>query len=335
MKSALNGTNVSGTDEGIGFVMAFVAIVGFGSCMVPTKLTPSGDGLFFQWCFSVAIYCTGLVYGVASRSAFYPFAMVGGALWCLGNATAVPIIHAVGLGLGLLMWTVSALMTGWFLGTFGIPGYLDPSPIQRPILNYVGLAVAASSFGLYLLVNTEVPSTTRNADNEGTALLSVNATTPTSPSVRTKILGALASLGAGVLYGINAIPVSILAQMYPEKGPFEFAMSHFSGILLTSTVLFLIYAIWKRNQPVIEPRLVLGALGGGTLWGIAQCSLFAADDFLSLSVAYPLVATGPAIVGNLWGVFFFKEVRGAANLLKLVLAFAVTATGIVLISLSK
>jgi hypothetical protein len=46
-------------------------------------------------------------------------------------------------------------------------------------------------------------------------------------------------------------------------------------------------------------------------------------------------AAGPALVGNLWGVFYFKEIRGRNNLLKLAGAFAVTIIGIVLIALSK
>ena len=51
--------------------------------------------------------------------------------------------------------------------------------------------------------------------------------------------------------------------------------------------------------------------------------------------SFPIVATGPGIVANLWGIFYFKEIRGKKNLLTLLGAFAVTFVGILLIGLSK
>ena len=41
------------------------------------------------------------------------------------------------------------------------------------------------------------------------------------------------------------------------------------------------------------------------------------------------------MVANLWSIFYFKEIRGKFNLLKLVGAFLVTFIGILLIGLSK
>ena len=76
-------------------------------------------------------------------------------------------------------------------------------------------------------------------------------------------------------------------------------------------------------------------MAAGTLWAIAQCAWFLANRNLGQPVAFPIVATGPAIVANLWGIFYFKEIRGRNNLLKLVGAFAVTFIGILLIALSK
>jgi len=39
-------------------------------------------------------------------SAFLLLAMLGGALWCLGNMTVVPIVKMIGLSMGLLVWYV-------------------------------------------------------------------------------------------------------------------------------------------------------------------------------------------------------------------------------------
>jgi hypothetical protein len=116
--------------------------------------------------------------------------------------------------------------------------------------------------------------------------------------LKKKLLGAILACIAGLCYGFNMAPVIYLSQKYPCAGPFAFAFSHFSGIFLTSTVIMLVYAIVKKNQPYIEPRSVLGGLGGGCLWGLAQCAWFAANVNLGPAIAFPIITTGT-------GFFFF------------------------------
>lgn len=81
--------------------------------------------------------------------------------------------------------------------------------------------------------------------------------------------------------------------------------------------------------------LFLFQLVAGTLWAVAQTAWFIANNALGQPVAFPIITTGPGIIANLWSIFFFKEIRGRNNLLKLVGAFAVTFVGILLIALSK
>jgi hypothetical protein len=40
-------------------------------------------------------------------------AMLGGALWCVGNITVVPIVNSIGLSLGMLLWGLSNMLIGW------------------------------------------------------------------------------------------------------------------------------------------------------------------------------------------------------------------------------
>ena len=52
-------------------------------------------------------------------------------------------------------------------------------------------------------------------------------------------------------------------------------------------------------------------------------------------VAFPIVTTAPGIIGTLWGVLVFREVRGRRNLLVLLAAFTLTFAGIACVTLSK
>ncbi len=129
-------------------------------------------------------------------------------------------------------------------------------------------------------------------DDAGPRTPPVTATKAPMSDLHKKVIGAVLACFAGLCYGFNMAPVIYLSQKYPCAGPFAFAFSHFSGIFLTSTVIMLVYAIVKKNQPYIEPRSVLGGLGGGCLWGLAQCAWFAANVNLGPAIAFPIITTG-------------------------------------------
>jgi len=44
----------------LGFVAAAVAVVFFGSQLLPVKRFETGDGLFFQWVMCIGIWLVGL-----------------------------------------------------------------------------------------------------------------------------------------------------------------------------------------------------------------------------------------------------------------------------------
>lgn len=58
---------------------------------------------------------------------------------------------------------------------------------------------------------------------------------------------------------ILVIVVSILADM-------DYVFAHFTGILLTSILYFIIYCIIKKNQPIVYPKAILPAFASGKLF---------------------------------------------------------------------
>lgn len=150
-----------------------------------------------------------------------------------------------------------------------------------------------------------------------------------------KLFGFGLSIVAGVLYGSNMIPVKYLQDRDPTANPLEFALSHYIGIWLTSTAFMIGYSIYKKNNPFVNPKSLLAAMIAGTGWGIAQAGGFIANANLGLTTSFPIICTGPGVIGALWGIFAFKEITGLRNYLWLGGAFALTFLGIILITLSK
>ena len=50
----------------------------------------------------------------------------------------------------------------------------------------------------------------------------------------------------------------------------DYVFGQFTGILVTSTIWFILYCVWKRNKPKIYPEVILPALASGIMWGIAM-----------------------------------------------------------------
>ncbi|VDM45387.1 unnamed protein product [Toxocara canis] len=344
-----------------GLIACGVASVFFGSMFVPIKRFDAGDGLYVQWLMSIAIlifsFCTWLWEGLPQ---FYPLAMLGGVLWCLGNATAVPIIRRLGMAMGILIWNTTNCLSGWAGGNFGLFG-MKARPAANPLLNYIGLACVIVGGVLFSQVKGNAST---EGDNQDVALERMNSgekdqlssddpplkggttattTEPTdrgaqlSTSNKDRLIGIALALIAGCLYGSTFVPVIYIQDNIdgaPTRG-LPYVFSHSMGIFLTSNLLFIGYCIFKKNNPVINNRISLPALCAGTIWVIAQTSFFIANENLSQTVSFPIITMLPGCIASVWSIFVFKEIRGTRNLRLLGIAIVITLCGALMVGLSK
>lgn len=348
----------------VGLAACAVSSVFFGSMFVPIKSYDSRDGIFAQWMMSIAILLTGFVVFVYSGfPGFYPLAMLGGASWCIGNATAIPIIQRLGLAVSILIWNTSNCLVGWAGGRFGLFGMKANVPAS-PFLNYLGLIFVVIGGSIFSQVRSETPpvkakktsrtsfdmenlnseekkalNTTESSDDGG---LDTEILRPTKDmnSGSQRLFAFIAALIAGLFYGMTFVPVNRMIENpqiykgYPTDG-LSYAFSHYFGIFLTSTALFVIYSIFRRNQPYAPPNLFLPGMAAGLLWAIAQSSFFVANQQLSQAVTFPIISQMPGCIAAAWSIFYFREIRGKRNFMLLGAAMSITITGAVLVGLSK
>ena len=300
-----------------------------------------------------AIWIVGLcVYAYQKFPKFEPLAMLGGVLWCSGNVMAVPIINMVGLAIGMSVWCVANMATGWASGTFGI--LIKKQPVENPTLNYIGVAVAAVSIVLFACIKDdgeeEKPKSViddldqpllydRNVQekNEEEEDGMKRCTKKMNPAVR-RVVGFIMAIVSGVFYGTNFNPPQYRMENGPEgtsQEVLDYVFPHFTGIFVTSTFFVVVYCIFSRNSPTVYRRSMLPGLASGAIWAVAQVSWFIANKNLSFPVSFPIITSGPAVVATLWGVLLFHEVKGRKQIILLIIALLITITGVVLITLSK
>ncbi|CAJ0594048.1 unnamed protein product [Cylicocyclus nassatus] len=350
-----------GMSIGVGLAACGVSSVFFGSMFVPIRKYNAADGMFAQWVMSAAILFIGfLVFCIQGFPGFYPLAMLGGMLWTIGNATAIPIISRLGMALGILIWNTTNCLTGWAGGRFGLFG-MKPNPPASDILNYGGLVlviiggilfsqVKGSStdedknekekHNLDLVRVEEVESEEKEPLNEPEKEVEEEVSKAKNEKEslhdgKQRIIGIAMSLIAGVFYGMTFVPVIYMMdnpKTFPEypMDSLSYVFSHYFGIFLTATTLFIGYAMIKRNQPIIPQPIFLPAFLSGLLWAIAQTSFFIANQHLSQAVTFPIITMLPGCIASAWSILYFREIKGRRNLTILAIAMSITLTGAML-----
>jgi hypothetical protein len=161
----------------VGFIACGISALFFGSNFIPVKKYQTGDGLFFQWVMCMAIFCVGFCVQLYRGSAFEPYAALGGFFWATGNVMCVPVIKMIGLGLGMLVWGVANLLTGWLSARFGFMG-IDVQEVADLPLSIAGVCIITSSLGLMYFIETTPQTVTgspRNSPSNYEKLESVNS----------------------------------------------------------------------------------------------------------------------------------------------------------------
>ncbi|CAL8267209.1 unnamed protein product [Boreogadus saida] len=336
-----------------GFLSLSLAVLLYGSYLVPMRRADPRDGMFFQWVMCAAVWSTAKLGDLLLGSPpAPPLALLGGVAWATGNMAVVPTVEALGLGLCVLLSGSSSLLMGWASSRFGWFG-VSPEEVSRPLLNYCGAGLCLLSGFIFFFVKTNVATESADSSpllptNGGVCSGRGSADARTGlkavrPEIR-RLIGLLLAMASGLLYGSSFVPVLYIKEHALLNGSayhgasthdVDYVYAQCSGVFLTSTVYFLIYCIVKRNRPHVLPSLVLPALLCGVMWTLGTFCWFLASSFLSAVVTFPILSAGYGLVAALWGSLVFKEVTGPANILVLALASAVVLVGSLLTAVSK
>jgi hypothetical protein len=345
----------------VGFLAATAAAVFLGTFLVPARFQRSrggfGGDVFFWFVASGAIWVSGLLLqlyraafpeggGTPSDYSvpFFPLAAMGGSMWALAQATALPAIRCLGLVGAVPAWSLVSLVVGWTAGAYGIFG-TAPAVLHQSGLNQAGLTLAAVSLCACALSAAESHAAAEPPRPLAEQSCAPDEAPPAGPGTRansiadpcppaTPPLSRRSALGlclvSGLLQGAWLAPSTFLRDRgLGPADPIAYVPSQCSGIFATSAALFAAHSVWRRGGPVLEPAAVLPALATGVVLAVALCCWFVASCTLSAAVGSPLVAAGSGLVASLWGVLEFKEARrpGREAGLRLLWAAAV-ATGV-------
>jgi glucose uptake protein len=233
----------------------------------------------------------------SARSLWLAFA--GGAIFSVGNILIVAAISVAGMAVAFPIGAGLALVLGAVLN------YVV-APAGNPVLIFSGIALVCIAIALDALAY-------RGMSGGGAA------------SRKGILLSFIGGIGAGLFYPLVAKSLAGPGHLTPYTVNVIFALG------AAASALPMIYLLLRR--PISGPPLKLKDYAGGTwdvhIWGIAGGLIWGVGTIANFVASYvPMIGPatsfsmgeGNTMISALWGVFVWKEFRGASSRVRLYLA---------------
>jgi len=255
------------------------------------------------------------------------YAMLGGALWNLGNLLLVAAIAVAGMSIAFPIGGGIA----WILGT--LVNYIiiilaGGVPSNKPGLLWVGILIIVSAIVLSGIIYKRISRIRKK------------------PSLTGILLSVIAGLLIAFFYGfvVKSLDPVFVSGGTGNLTPYTAVVFFALGVLL-STFLFNPFFMAKpvEGKPVTMKMYFAGSnkehasgVIGGMVWMLGMVVSFMAVGAANPAIAYALSNAAP-VVAMLWGIFVWKEFKDADQKTNkfLVTMFSFYIIGLVLITFSN
>jgi len=255
------------------------------------------------------------------------YAMAGGAVWNIGNLLFVMAIALAGMAVAFPIGGGIAWLGGIFLNYF-IENQAAQMGGSSKVMLFTGVAIIFVAIYLSMAAYKKLAAHQKK------------------PSTKGIMLSVVAGFFFALFYGlvVKSFDPTIAAGGAGKFGPFSGTLFFTLGALVT-TVIFNPIVMKKpvQGDPVTFQQYFAGGFKthligvfGGLIWASGMAVSFMAIKSTDPAVSYALSNASP-VVAILWGVFIWKEFKGAPEGTNRLLAimFSLFLAGLVIIGASK
>jgi hypothetical protein len=158
-------------------------------------------------------------------------------------------------------------------------------------------------------------------------------------------LGIIGAVVNGLWGGLNLIPLHFAQR--EGFGGAAYLISYAVGSMIVNTAMWLVYFLYYLHQRRYHFRDAVDALPdfhldklwmpgclAGALYSIANFGSILAVTYLGQGVGFSLCQV-QILVSGLWGIFYFKEIKGRETITKWVISACITVSGILWLTYQK
>lgn len=248
--------------------------------------------------------------------------LIGGVVFNASNILLSASVSLAGLSVAFPLGVGLALVLGVFVNYFG-------SPKGDPVILFIGVALIVIAIVLNAIASGKISSGERSANNKKGIVIAI-------------IAGVLMSL----FYRFVAKAMDLDNFTSPSPGmvtPYTAIVIFSIGVLLSN---FIFNTILMKKPVVGEPVSIkyyfqgklsthLVGILGGAIWCLGTAFSYIAAGEAGAAISYAL-GQGAPMVAAIWGVFVWKEFKGASKGVNALLAlmFLLFVSGLALIIIS-
>ena len=309
-------------------IMTFITMICWGSWANTQKLaSQKWPFQLFYWDYSIGMVLVTIIMaftmgstGEEGRSFLVDLqqaensalgtAFLGGVVFNISNILLVIAIDIAGLAVAFPLGVGLALVLG-----VGVNYLANPS--GNPVFIFVGVALIVVAMILNATAYKRMPSDGKKNVNKGI------------------IISVIAGLLMGLFY---PIVINSMAGNFavPEAGlltPYTALVLFSIGVFISNFVFNTIVMYkplsgektsYKEYFTLGTPKLHLIGILGGAIWGIGMLFNVVASGAAGPAISYGL-GQGATLIAALWGVFVWKEFKGAPKGTNLIIAFMFVA----------
>eukprot|EP01083_Nonionella_stella_P037147 101271_1 len=307
-----------------GMILAIVSLICNGSFSSLNKLhkvqaaniNPQIFNLYFVMgviLSSIVVYFVLLLMGESVQ--FTYLGVISGFCLSVCGMTTFAAIKYIGLSVGITIWSGTAIFVsfvqGFMVGTHAQYLWIAIGGCVVLLIGIIGVGFSNSLVAL-LCTNNQQNAYQDMLITEPS--IEINPTnyniqdTPNHDHVDTKyrdfVLGIFFAVTTGVFGGSVGFPSNWTNE---TNSGLKYLISFAVGCccIIPITLLWALSVSWNKIEWHLGTCLVPGLLAG-LVWNIANVASLYAIESLSYGVAYPIMQSS-LVVGNLWGIFVWKE----------------------------
>ena len=251
----------------------------------------------------------------------YASALIGGAVFNLGNILLSAAVSMAGMTVAFPLGVGIALVLGVIVNFIG-------APKGDPIILFLGVALVVVAILLNAVASGKVQRSNANSNNKGVWI-----------AVIAGVLMSFFYRFVAAAMDLNNFESPTPGMATPYSAFFIFAVGIFLSNFVFNTIVMrrpfegkpVTYAAYFRSS--ISTHMV-GVLGG-VIWGLGTALSYIAAGKAGAAISYAL-GQGAPMVAALWGIFVWKEFKGAPRsvdwLLALMFIFFLSGLGAIIVS---
>eukprot|EP00698_Gefionella_okellyi_P019438 TRINITY_DN5956_c0_g2_i1.p1 TRINITY_DN5956_c0_g2~~TRINITY_DN5956_c0_g2_i1.p1 ORF type:complete len:298 (-),score=78.00 TRINITY_DN5956_c0_g2_i1:151-1044(-) len=144
------------------------------------------------------------------------------------------------------------------------------------------------------------------------------------------VAGLMFAVALGLFNGALMVPLKLTP---PEAQGIVWSVSFGIGVLPVTIVLSTLWFVARRQVPQFHFRAAfVPAFVCGIFWNIANIGSVYATLNLDMTIGFPLTQAA-LLVSGLWGLFFYRELKGLGNIAQFVASSLLLVGGAVLLGL--